>query len=191
MPKCLDQDFPCQNHAYSNFDRIAQAELRNAPSAGQIVNESAFCTMLEIDTALQLDDITYKDFLKGLRGKNGLYHLWIDYDRCDEHDTHTMLGVYVGKGMAESRVLDHIKKMWPKEQLLYVGFYECPNRIAKYLEQLFLDNYKFHLNTYENPGTEHLFAVWDYGRHFQGTELHSVSNLSKIDSLDDMDLGHG
>lgn len=147
--------------------------------------------MLAIDSALQLDAITYKDFLKGLRGKNGLYHLWIDYDNCDEHETHTMLGVYVGKGMAESRILAHIKEKWPDEQLLYVGFYECPNRIAKYLEQLFLDIYKFHLNTNENPGTESLFAVWDYDRYFHGTELHSVNNLSKIESLDDLDQVHG
>lgn len=186
MSNCLDQYFPCANHEYSKFDKIAQMELRNAPSASQIVNESAFCTVLAIDTALQHDDITYKDFLKGLRGKNGLYHLWIDYDNCDEHDTHTMLGVYVGKGMAEGRILAHIKEKWPSEQLLYVGFYECSNRMAKYFEQLFLDNYKFYLNKNENHGTESLFAVWSHERHLLGTELHSVSNLSRIASLDDL-----
>lgn len=143
--------------------------------------------MLAIDPELQLDTITYKYFLKGLHGKSGLYHLWIDYDNCDEHETYTMLGVYVGKGLAEIRVEDHIKSKWPKEQILYVSFYECSNRIAKYLEQLFLDKYKFHLNRNENPGTESLFAVWSHARHFLGTELHSVSNLSKIDSLDDLD----
>ncbi|MNM41728.1 hypothetical protein D3C81_525510 [compost metagenome] len=56
--------------------------------------------------------------------------------------------------------------------------------MAKYFEQLFLDNYKFHLNTNENPGTESLFAVWNYERHLHGAELHSVSNLSRIESLD-------
>jgi hypothetical protein len=51
---------------------------------------------------------------------------------------------------------------------------------------LFLDIYRFHLNSNENCGTKHLLAVWDHDRHFLGTELHSVTNLSNITGLDDL-----
>ena len=55
--------------------------------------------------------LTYKLYLKFLRGQTGLYHLWVDYDACDDHGNYTMLCVYVGKGFAELRVDSHVKKM--------------------------------------------------------------------------------
>lgn len=186
MTKCLDQDFPCQDPEYFDFDSTAKAELRDPPAASQIVNASEFCTLVPIDEAIRFGGLTHKDYLKGLQGKIGLYHLWIDYDNCDDHETHTMLCVYVGKGLAEARINSHIKDRWPKQELLYVTFYECSNRISKYLEQLFLDTYSFHLNSNENCGAKNLFAVWDDERHFLGTELHSVSNRCNINGFDDL-----
>lgn len=186
MTKCLDQEFPCQNPDYSAFDKVAKTELLNPPSADQIVNSSEFCTLVPIEKDMLLSDLTHKDYLKGLRGKVGLYHLWIDYDDCDDHQTHTMLCVYVGKGFAETRINDHIKNKWPKHAQLYVSFFECSNRISKYLEQLFLDIYIFQMNSNENHGNKHLYAVWDEDRHFSGTELHAISNLSKMTGLDDL-----
>lgn len=186
MSKCLDQDFPCQNPDYTDFDSVINSELKDPPSASQIVNESKFCTFVPIDEAIQLGDLTHKDHLKGLRGRVGIYHLWVDYDNCDDHETNTMLCVYVGKGLAEARINNHIKEKWPQQASLYVSFFECSNRIAKYFEQLFLDTYSFYLNSNENCGTKYLFAVWDQERHLLGTEIHAVSNLSNISSLDDI-----
>lgn len=187
MSDCLDQDFPCQNPDYSDFDGNAALELSNPPSASEIINESKFCTFVPIEEALQLGDLTFKDYLKSLHNKEGLYHLWVEYDNCDEHETYTMLCVYVGKGTAETRVIDHIKKKWPESQCLYVTFYECSNRISKYLEQLFLDTYDFYLNKNENSGSKTLFAVWDEERHNLGTEMHEVSSRSNIHGIDDIE----
>ncbi len=65
MPKCVDQDFPCQNPDYSDFDDIATAELCHPPSASDIVNASDFCTQVPLDEAFQLSDLTHKqDFLQ-------------------------------------------------------------------------------------------------------------------------------
>ena len=58
MAKCLDQDFPCQNPEYSNFDSIAASELRNPIPASVLVNESPFCTMIPTDEEQQLGDLT-------------------------------------------------------------------------------------------------------------------------------------
>ncbi|PLK46962.1 hypothetical protein C0V76_19260 [Uliginosibacterium sp. TH139] len=87
-----------------------------------------------------------------------------------------MLGIYAGKGDALTRLLSHAKSKLPDNELFGVSFFECENRIAKYLEQLFLDTYSFHLNENENPGLLHLYACWDEERRIMGTELHNVSN---------------
>ena len=102
--------------------------------------------------------------------------------------THTMKCIYVGKGMGESRINDHVNKKSLKNTgiSIYASFYECSNRMSKYLEQLFLDTYKFPLNTNENPGTKELFAVWNEDRYAMGTEANAVSALSNIHSIEDI-----
>lgn len=188
MSSCYDGSFLCQSPLYPDFDDIAAKELLNPPSVHEIINQSTYCTQLPINEEDIIGNLTHKMYLKGLNGKTGLYHLWIDHENCTDHDTFTMLCVYVGKGFAEGRINSHIKSKWPNpnEVSLYASFYECSNRISKYLEQLFLDKYTFILNEYENPGTEKLYAVWDEERHFLGTEANEVSNLSTIRSMEDL-----
>lgn len=186
MTKCIDQDFPCQNPDYETFDQIALAELAKPISAHALVNESSFCTELPVNDYLLIGDLDHKLYLRELRGQVGIYHLWIDYDVCDDHGTYTMLCVYVGKGFAEFRIDSHVRTKWPKGTQLYVTFTSMENRLSKYYEQLFLDVYAFELNNIENSGKEHLFAIWDEERHHLGTQLHEVSSLSKIQSLDDL-----
>jgi hypothetical protein len=186
MSSCYDGSFPCQNPKYSEFDAVALKEINNPPSVHSIVNQSEFCTVIPLDEKFRLGDLSHKDYLKGLHDKIGIYQLWINYENCTDHDTYTMHCVYVGKGFAEMRVNEHIQEKWPKSETLYVSFYECSNRMAKYLEQLFLDTYSFYLNNNENPGTGHLFAVWDNERHLLGTELHAISMRSNIKCLEDL-----
>lgn len=180
MPKCVDQDFYCQNPDYSAFDNLASSELVNPPTVDEIINKSEFCTNVPLFKEFQLEDLTHNDYIRGLNNKCGIYHLWIDFEHCDDHETHTMRCIYVGKGVAEVRVNDHIRKKFRSSDNLYVGFYECSNRMSKYLEQLFLDIYDFDLNSYENPGTAALYAVWDHNRYTLGTELHRISDLSQV-----------
>jgi hypothetical protein len=59
----------------------------------------------------------------------------------------------------------------------WISFFECENRIAKYIEQLFLDTYRFPVNTNENPGVEELWASWTDERYAIGIELLAISNL--------------
>lgn len=184
--KCIDQDFLCQAPEYEEFDRVARAELHAPMSAAEIINESLFCTELPIDPELIMGDVDYKMYLKGIKGESGLYHLWIDHDECDDHRTNTMLCVYVGKGLADKRIPIHIKEKWPDGIRMYATFTKIENRLSKYYEQLFLDTYDFHLNSYENEGDKQLFAVWDEEVHAIGTHLNEVSALSKIQSLEDL-----
>jgi hypothetical protein len=138
---------------------------------------SAFCTSFQLDTVEDsADGLRLRDFIHGLSGKMGVYHIWVQEDYCYEHDSYSMLGVYVGKGKALGRLLTHAKTKLPRCDPFWITFFECSNRIAKYLEQLFLDTYAFHLNENENTGTLHLYACWDNERHLLGTELHNISN---------------
>jgi hypothetical protein len=121
--KCELQEFPCVDVDYSPFDDICTKELRICINADLIVNHSAFCTIIPIDDVLKLDHLETSDYLRGLRGKMGIYHLWVDYDQCDDHGKHTMSGVYAGKGFAEKRILSHIKDKFPEVDVLYVSFY--------------------------------------------------------------------
>lgn len=188
MSSCYLGEFLCQNPLYSEFDDIAKKELVRPPSAHEIINQSAFCTFLPLDDDLIIGNLTHRIFLKGLNAKEGIYHLWVDFENCTDHETHTMKCIYVGKGTAEGRINDHVIKKELKNTgvHIYASFYECSNRMSKYLEQLFLDIYKFSLNKNENPGTIELFAVWDEERYAMGTEALAASALSSIQCTEDL-----
>jgi hypothetical protein len=188
MTSCEDNDFVCQNPTYDDFDKIARKELSNPIDAAQLVNGSEYCMRLPIDRNFIVGDLDFRLYLKTLRGQSGLYHLWINLDSCTDHDTHTMVCVYVGKGPPKTRITAHINSKWPRGVDLYATFTQMDNRMAKYYEQLFLDCYKFELNTAENRGSEILYAVWDGERHLMGTHPNEVSALSKIQSEADWEL---
>jgi hypothetical protein len=131
------------------------------------------------------NSLTLRDYLYGLNRKIGIYHIWVEEDYCYEHKRYSMLCVYVGKGEALTRMLVHAKSRLPDNAFFAVSFFECENRIAKYLEQLFLDVYTFHLNENENSGERYLYASWDEQRREIGTELHNVANRSTPETGDD------
>jgi len=185
MPKCIDQGFPCQNPDYLVYDGTAKKELRKPISTDVIVNQSDYCQHVPTNKKHNIGDLDHNLFLKPLGQRDGVYHLWVEYDECDDHETYTMRCVYVGKGPPKTRVDDHVKTKWPDSDALYVTFHECENRLAKYYEQLFLDTYQFDLNKNENEGKETLFAVWDEERFSLGTHLNEISNLSKMTSTGD------
>ncbi|WP_201268693.1 hypothetical protein RWA02_02560 [Sinorhizobium meliloti] len=184
MTSCEDHNFPCQNPDYGDFDKIAATELAKPIAANVLVNESEFCMMIPVNEDWVIGDLNHSLFLKTLRGQSGLYHLWVDYEACGDHGTHTMVCAYVGKGPPENRVASHIKTKWPRSSFLYATFTPMENRLAKYYEQLFLDTYNFHLNKSENSGEKTLYAVWDSERYIIGTHANEVSSLSKMQDFD-------
>jgi hypothetical protein len=185
MTRCEENGFPCQNPDYAEFDNIAKMELLAPISANVLVNNSKYCMPIPVNDDFSVGDIGHKLFLKALSGQSGLYHLWIDHDDCDDHGTHTMLCVYVGKGPPDTRIDSHIKTKWPNAVKLYVTFTQMDNRLAKYYEQLFLDTYNFHLNKSENRGLHRLYSVWDNERYTFGTHLNEISGLSKMQNFED------
>lgn len=180
MYQCEDHGVPCLENDYHRFDNICRSELSISISVNEIINESKYCQSIAIDFTDESKDEEYLDLhdhLAGLKGKFGLYQLWIMIGECQDHEMNSFLCVYTGKGHVKGRLLSHIKTKWPQEEMLYITFYECKNRIAKYLEQLFLDTYDFYLNSEENSGTGELFARWNEERTLLGTEMHSMAEI--------------
>jgi hypothetical protein len=178
MPYHTDSGCKCPRGGYSAFDSLCAAELRLPITAADIINKSQFCISFQLD---QFDrwvreTLTLRDYLYGLRNRMGVYHIWYEDEFCWEHHLYSMEAMYVGKGIALSRVSDHAerKDLRPDERI-GVSFFECENRVAKYLEQLFLDTYDFEMNKNECRGTETLYACWDEDRRINGTELHNIS----------------
>jgi hypothetical protein len=207
MPQYLDRECRCPPNPYAGFDSVIGCELALKLSASLIVNDTEFCTMIEKDSLKALDELSLRDLLRGLDGKVGVYHIWRDEDFCDIHQRHNLQCVYVGKGAALTRLLDHTSddrlekdddwlldpdarkalekrraedRKKKRERLradepYWISFFECENRVAKSIEQLFLDTYRFSVNTNENPGVEELWASWIDERYAIGTEIHAIS----------------
>jgi hypothetical protein len=174
MHQCDVYEVPCLENDYEKFDSRCREELALDVTAEQIINNSDFCTFIALDIIAASgpdDSLSLNEQLSGLHGKFGLYHLWIDAGHCQDHDKYAVLCVYVGKGHVKNRILSHVKRRWPEQQLLRISFFDCENRVAKYLEQLFLDTYSFHLNSEENAGQGTLFGRWDETRYEMGTEV--------------------
>lgn len=186
MTKCEDNDFPCQNPDYDDFDRMAREELSQPIYADELLNHSYFCMQIPVIDSFTVGDLDHKLYLKTLRGKFGLYHLWTEYENCDDHNTHTMLCAYVGKGPPDIRIGNHVKNKWKTGEQLYITFTPMSNRLSKYYEQLFLDCYEFDLNVSENSGSKKLYAVWDNERYTIGTHSNEVSSLSAVQSPADL-----
>jgi hypothetical protein len=178
MNDCSSKADPCRYKGdYAAFDQIASEELREPPVADEILNHSSFCSSFHLDMA-GIDVLNVSDYLGSLKNSIGVYYLWIDSgERCEEHGTHKMICVYIGKGDARIRVEKHIKDKWPKDEQFFVSFFECSNRIAKYVEQLFLDTYKFYLNRNEMNGQEYLYGFWDDHRYENGTDTQRLGDI--------------
>jgi hypothetical protein len=165
-----DLDCNCTDLQHNKFDSLIKDEIVNPVFVEEMVNES-YCVSIDFEHFDEQLNLNENDILKDLNRKMGVYFLWVYEGECTEHSMSRMLCLYVGKGFVFDRLKSHIKRKWPQCETLYVTFYECENRMAKYIEQLFLDNYDFFLNTEENSGSGHFSTVWDEQRFTFGTEL--------------------
>ena len=173
MPQCDNQEAPCLSYKHPEFDHVCQAELVKKLTVKEIANDSGFSTSISLDDIEtgKNDCLDNRQYLAGLKNKTGLYQLWVNTEFCIDHNEFLMQGVYVGTQFSECEISKRIKDKWPDADKLYISFYQCEHRIAKYLEQLFLENYSFHLNEAGNTGNKPLFTRWDYERLNFGTEL--------------------
>jgi len=181
----------CNEANHDSFNNIIKNELKFFIDVNEIVNKN-HCTSIDLDLDRNLIDVTLNknEILSSFNKMVGIYHLWVKEDYCLDHtsDKYLMLCVYVGKGHVKKRIKSHIKNKWAKKEKLYISFYECDNRISKYLEQLFLDIYKFHLNSQENTGSEYLKTVWDEERFIHGTDFSEQMEMMEKKNPDMFNL---
>lgn len=152
-------DCQCNNLGYDKFDIVAAKELFNPIKLDQIVNGS-YCNHFIINEAKNEDNAALQEVFIDLNGKIGVYCLWMYIGECTSHGKQKYKCLYVGKGHVVERLKEHIKEKWNYPMLIHITFFECENRIAKYVEQLCLDSYELLHNEKENYGQGPLFAMW-------------------------------
>lgn len=177
---------------YPEFDDVCFNELKTPILVHKIINQSKFCTnipkgFLRNDSE---DWVTVNDILSPIANKHGVYHLWHSEELlCNVHKSYKLQCLYVGKGVGDIRAKFHIKEKYPPEAQVLISFFECSNRIAKYLEQLFLDTYEFKLNGAENNKRgAPLYAYWNYARCQIGTETDRLAKLEATREMNRLNL---
>ncbi|EHJ94501.1 hypothetical protein KUC_1460 [Vreelandella boliviensis LC1] len=73
-----------------------------------------YCVMLSVDKIDEDEGLSVHEYLTDLKGKMGVYGLWIEHTECYDHDMHRMLCLYAGKGFALGRIKSHITEKWPE-----------------------------------------------------------------------------
>lgn len=138
---------------HDEFDRFVKAETTFGLPFMEMLKSGAIFRCVNMEG--------FNKFIKFdcIKEQIGLYMLWEETDH-QLPGKHQMKCVYVGKGTVESRLYSHIAKKLAKDESWHATFFECKNRIAKYLEQLLLDLYKPELNKDEVYGTVPLLAEW-------------------------------
>jgi hypothetical protein len=175
----VNYPYDCDSNNHNLFDDIAKKELAENVTVESVMISCGYMISIAIDIVERYPDflLSVNEYLKGLKGRMGVYALWKHENRCADHEMNKMLCLYVGKGKVQDRVKSHIKIKLNKEDMLYISFYDCENRMAKYIEQLFLDKYDFELNSEENIGTEELWCDWSDERVEMGTQIFEQSEL--------------
>ena len=179
MAQCDSQKAPCLTYSHPEFDHVCEAELVKKLSVKEIANDSGFSTSVDLNSieAHKDDCLHSSDYLAGLKNKNGLYQLWVYEDFCMDHNQYLLQCIYLGEHFSECEITSRIREKWPDAEKIYISFYECDKRIAKYLKQLFLETYDFYLNQDENTGGKTLYTRWDYERFNFGTELFNEGEI--------------
>lgn len=168
------------------FSEILDKELKLPININQIITDSE-CVAINLDNIEMFDDSmpNVHELLSLFENEMGIYHLWADTgEYCLEHGEkqHKMKCVYTGKGFVTVRVKKHLKEKWNivPSMTLYMSFYACENRIAIYLEQLFLDTFDFHFNKKENKGKLVLETTWPETLVTNGTKVYEIAELMAI-----------
>lgn len=144
---------------YEKFNETCRRELARARTVESLIKSDGY--FFRIDVAAEWCDLDRSDplhasisqRLKFLDGKFGIYHLWHPRGLGIDRKEGILQALYVGKGHLRIRTDVHLTKHLNDFGTLFISFYECENRIAKYLEQLFLDTFQFPRNSAETSET--------------------------------------
>lgn len=154
---------------YSAFDEVCKKELKKELNAKTFANRDLYFYRVEkfLDWDAEWGEHSLHELpsqqLGELQGKVGIYHIWFDHGSATGSD-YIFQAVYVGKGHLNIRLTKHVHSYLKELGTIFITVHTCENRIAKYLEQLFLDTFAFPLNKAENTGSQGCFytmAKWE------------------------------
>jgi hypothetical protein len=176
---------------YRFFDKICEKELKGVWRAEAFANRDLYFYRVDMDAKWESteDEISLSEApsvqLGKLKNKFGVYHIWVDHGATSTGKDHILQGVYVGKGHLDIRLKQHVVKYLKELGTVFITVHECENRIAKYLEQLFLDTFEFPLNSAENTGSEGLFytrSKWESATTGSDGDEKALRHADKIEN---------
>ncbi|MBB3814737.1 hypothetical protein FHY13_003108 [Xanthomonas arboricola] len=145
---------------YCAFNEVCEKELKVVWRAENFANRDLYFYRVDTDAKWESTEGEISLFeppsvqLGKLKDKFGIYHIWVDHGATFTQEDHIFQAVYVGKGYLNIRLNKHVSKYLNELGTVFITVQECENRMAKYLEQLFLDTFNFPLNIAENTGAE-------------------------------------
>jgi hypothetical protein len=154
---------------YHAFNNICEKELKGSWRAESFANRDLYFYRVDTHANWESEGDECSLFetpsvqLGKLNGKFGVYHIWFDHGLASTQKDHIFQAVYVGKGHLNVRLKKQVARYLGDLGTVFITVRECENRVAKYLEQLFLDTFDFPLNNAENTGSEGYFytkAKW-------------------------------
>ncbi|UOE86755.1 hypothetical protein [Vibrio splendidus] len=162
----MDSKF-CEIASYNLINRIIYEELTLNIKIENVVSSNIVAWNPNFEENYStVEDLSFKDILGDYNKGIGIYMIWEVVENISHQNSYKLECVYVGKGHVEDRMLVHNGKMSSNQCDFFISFYQCKNRIAKYLEQLILDLYPVRLNKAENTAKtkgddEKLYSIVD------------------------------
>lgn len=176
---------------YCVFNEICEKELKVAWRAENFANRDLYFYRVDTDAKWESTDGEISLFeppsaqLGKLKDKFGIYHIWFDHGPTSAQEDHILQAVYVGKGHLDIRLRKHVAKYLKDLGVVFITVQECENRVAKYLEQLFLDTFNFPLNIAENTGVEGYFytrAKWQSATTGSDGDEKALRHAQKLEN---------
>ncbi|WP_146095854.1 hypothetical protein [Xanthomonas arboricola] len=175
---------------YSVFNKTCREELKGKWCAENFANRDLYFYRIDMDAKWESTEHEIALFenpsvqLGELKDKFGVYHIWFDHDATSIGEDHILQAVYVGKGHLDIRLKEQVSKHLKELGTVLITIKECKNRMAKYLEQLFLDTFDFPLNSAENTGSEGYFytrAKWESATTGSDGDQKALRHAAKLE----------
>lgn len=143
------------NNGDTEFDIVIKSELQLPITLKDIIHSNIAWYVDKEHVHSHMMNEWFKEH------EEGIYFLWYKDEYCAKHNLFHFTSLYVGKGIIAKRVAKHwLEKEFGTDGIVYITYFKCKNRIAKYIEQLTLDVYDIPFNKNEKCGKKKLCGYY-------------------------------
>ncbi|EIO9263345.1 MULTISPECIES: hypothetical protein [Vibrio] len=183
-PAQLEAFQTATTESYKLFNEIIREEISaQGVTFESIINQSIVFPLYKHEKEQMEGSVLYINPLLNVN-EMGLYLIWSPVG-TPVNGKMIFKCSYAGKGWAKDRIAIHEKKKLVELGYL-ITFYQCENRIAKYMEQLLMDFYNFEYNKSENRGNIDLYLIQESHVMTFGNQAYSDLAIDRHTSSKDV-----